>query len=86
MYQYFNFASNVPSSIDLEVKIIYYEGEKDIIGQYILFTRIYDEQKNNFDDERLAVKETIQICKDENVLSGYIEKYDHLNERSNGHA
>ena len=67
---------NGPSSIDLEVKIIYYEGEKDIISQYILFTRIYDEQKKIFDNERLAVKETIQICKNEDVLSSYIEKYE----------
>ena len=64
------------SSIDLSVKIIYYNGEKDILSQYILFTRIYDEQRKIFDDTRLAIKETIHICKDEDILGTYIEKYE----------
>ena len=68
------------------MKIIYYNGEKDILSQYILFTRIYDEQRKIFDDTRLAIKETIHICKDEDILSTYIEKYEHFNGKSNGHA
>ena len=64
------------SSIDLSVKIIYYEGEKDILSQYILFTRIYDEQRKLFYDARLAIKETIHICRDKDILSSYIEKYE----------
>ena len=58
------------------MKIIYYEGEKDILSQYILFTRIYDEQRKLFDDTILAIKETIHICRDKNILSSYIEKYE----------
>ena len=64
------------SSIDLSVKIIYYEGEKDILSQYILFTQIYDKQRKIYDDARLAIKETIHICRDEDILSSYIEKYE----------
>ena len=38
-------------SIDLNIEIIYYEGEKDILSQYILFTRIYDEQRKLFEQQ-----------------------------------
>ena len=41
-----------------------------------MFTRIYDEQRKIFDDTRLAIKETIHICKDEDILGTYIEKYE----------
>ena len=64
------------SSIDLNVKIIYYKGAKDILSQYILFTRIYDEQRKLFYDARLAIKKTIHICRDKDILSNYIEKYE----------
>ena len=64
------------SSIDLNVKIIYYKDAKDILSQYILFTRIYDEQRKLFYDARLAIKETIHICRDKDILSNYIEKYE----------
>lgn len=50
--------------------------KKDILSQYILFTRFYDEQRKIFDDKRLAIKETIQICKDEDILRNYIKKYE----------
>ena len=68
--------SKSSASIDLSVKIIYYKGEKDILSQYILFTRIYDEQRKLFYDARLAIKETIHICRDKDILSSYIEKYE----------
>ena len=41
-----------------------------------MFTRIYDEQRKLFDDTILAIKETIHICRDKNILSSYIEKYE----------
>ena len=41
-----------------------------------MFTRIYDEQRKLFYDARLAIKETIHICRDKDILSSYIEKYE----------
>ena len=41
-----------------------------------MFTRIYDEQRKLFYDARLAIKKTIHICRDKDILSNYIEKYE----------
>ena len=41
-----------------------------------MFTRIYDEQRKLFYDTRLAIKETIHICRDKDILNSYIEKYE----------
>ena len=32
-------------SIDAEVKVLYQENENDIIGQYIIFSKVYNEQR-----------------------------------------
>ena len=32
-------------SIDAEVKVLYVENENDIIGHYIIFTKVYNEQR-----------------------------------------
>lgn len=47
--------------------------ENDIIGQYILFCRIYNEQRRRYGNTKQAVTETIRICKDRNVLKEYLE-------------
>ena len=33
-------------AIDAEVKVLYKENEEDIIGQYIIFSKVYTEQRN----------------------------------------
>jgi len=60
-------------SIDAEVKVLYQENEKDIIGQYIIFSKVYNEQRNIYGNTKQAVTETIRICKDRNVLMEYLE-------------
>ena len=60
-------------SIDAEVKVLYQENEKDIIGQYIIFSKVYNEQRNIYGNTKQAVTETIRICKDRNVLREYLE-------------
>ena len=60
-------------SIDAEVKVLYQENEKDIIGQYIIFSKVYNEQRNIYGNTKQAVTETIRICKDRNVLKEYLE-------------
>lgn len=61
-------------SIDAEVKVLYQENEKDIIGQYIIFSEVYNEQRKSYGNTKLAVTETIRICKNRNVLKEYLEK------------
>lgn len=59
--------------VDAEVKVLYQENEKDIIGQYIIFCNVYNEQRKLYGNTKQAVTETIRICKDRNVLKEYLE-------------
>ena len=60
-------------SIDAEVKVLYQENENDIIGQYIIFSKVYNEQRKLYGATKKAILETIRICKDRNVLKEYLE-------------
>ena len=59
-------------AIEAEVKVLYQESE-DIIGQYIIFSKVYNEQRKKYGRTEDAIKETIRICKDRNVLKEYLE-------------
>lgn len=52
---------------------MYQENENDIIGQYIIFSKVYNEQRKKHGATKEAILETIQICKDRNVLKEYLE-------------
>jgi len=41
---------------------------KDIINQYIIFCKVFDEQRKLYGMTEQTVKETIRICKDRNIL------------------
>ncbi len=60
-------------AIDAEVKVLYQEDESNIIGEYIIFCKVYNEQRRKYGQTREAVMETIRICKDRNVLKEYLE-------------
>ena len=60
-------------SIDAEVKVLYQENENDIIGQYIIFSKVYNAQRKLYGATKKAILETIRICKDRNVLKEYLE-------------
>ena len=45
----------------------------DIIGEYVAFTKVYNEQCRIHGRTEEAVRETIRICKDKNVLKEYLE-------------
>ena len=68
-----DFFSGERIAIDAEVKVLYQENEKDIIGQYIIFSKVYNEQRRLYGNTKEAVTETIRICKDRNVLKEYLE-------------
>jgi len=52
---------------------LYKENEEDIIGQYIIFSKVYNEQRKMHGATKKAVLETIRICKNRNVLKEYLE-------------
>lgn len=62
------------TAVEVIVKMIYDGSEGDIINQYVTFTKILDAQVKLHGRNEKAVRETIRICKDKNVLREYLEK------------
>ncbi len=62
------------ADVDIEVKakVIYESGTEDIINQYIIFCKAFDEQRKLHGMTEQTVRETIRICKDRNVLKEYL--------------
>ena len=60
--------------IDIEVRatVIYESDTDDIINQYIIFCKVFDEQRKRYGMTVQTVKETIRICKDRNILKEYL--------------
>lgn len=52
--------------------MIYDGKDNDIISQYVAFTKVYDERVRLYGRTREAVINTINICKDRNVLKEYL--------------
>lgn len=67
------FPNNPNLALDVKVKMIYGDKEDDIIGQYVLFTKVYDEQQKIYGRTKKAIVETIRICKQRNILKEYLE-------------
>ena len=59
-------------AVDVKVKMIYDGKEGDIINQYVMFTKVCNEQMKIYGRSRKAVMEAIRICKDQNVLREYL--------------
>ena len=62
------------ADIDVEVKakVIYESETEDIINQYIIFCKVFDEQRKLHGMTEQTVRETIRICKDRNNLKQYL--------------
>ena len=59
--------------VDIEIKMIYDGKKGDVISQYVEFMRVFDEQVKIYGLVEKAVRETIRICRDRNVLKKYLE-------------
>ena len=66
------FFEGIASGIDVTVNMLYGE-TNDIIGEYVTFTKVYNEQCKLHGRTEQEVRETIRICKDKNVLKEYLE-------------
>ena len=62
------------ADIDIEIKAkVIYESDKDnIINEYIIFCKVFNEQIKKYGMTKQAVTETIRICKDRNILKQYL--------------
>ena len=62
--------------LEARVKMLYGDGNGDIISQYVTFTKIYQEQARLLGRRVEAVRETIRICKDKDVLKEYLSAHE----------
>jgi hypothetical protein len=60
-------------AVEVKAKVIYEQETDDIINQYIVFCKVFNDQRNKHGLTAETVKETIRICKDRNVLKEYLE-------------
>lgn len=72
------FFKNKKSAVEVKVKMLYgtvnpkqTDGE-DIIGQYVLFTKVFNEQLRIYGRTPEAIEETIRICMDQDILREYL--------------
>lgn len=60
-------------AVDVKVKVICERDSNDIINQYIIFCKVYNEQMKLYGRTRKTITETIRICKDRDVLKEYFQ-------------
>lgn len=74
-------------AIEVTVKMIYGDDawkesapedstKMSIISQYIIFTKVYNEQRKLYKRSRKTITETIRICKNWNILKEYLAKHE----------
>ncbi|EJP24536.1 hypothetical protein HMPREF1142_1799 [Peptostreptococcaceae bacterium AS15] len=65
--------NDIISDIDMKVRVLCTGSKNSILGQYILFTQIYTKQKKECKDIETAVKNTIEICMNDDILKEYLD-------------
>ena len=68
-----DFWGNPNAKINLVAKVIHAENQSDIMGQYIIFCHVFDEQRKIHGLTKPAIENTISICQDRGVLKNYLE-------------
>ena len=68
-----DFWNNPDAKLDLQVRVIHAENKSDVIGQYIIFCHVLDEQIRLYGRKQKAAEETIRICQNADVLKAYLE-------------
>ena len=66
------FFEGADTDVEVKAKVIYESDKDDIINQYIVFCKVFNEQTKQHGMTQKAVTETIHICKDKNVLKEYL--------------
>ena len=60
--------------VDMTVKVIHSPGNT-IIGQYIAFCKVFNEQVKLYGNKEKAIEETIRICLEKGILEEFILKH-----------
>jgi hypothetical protein len=67
------FFSGADIDIEVRAKVIYESDTHDIINQYIIFCKVFDEQRELYGLTEQAIRETVRICQDRDVLKEYLK-------------
>ncbi len=65
--------TEIESDVDVKVKVICVEDEKNILGQYITFCKILKEQVKLSENKQKAIRKTISLCMNKGILEGYLK-------------
>ena len=65
--------NDIVSDIDMKVRVLCTGSKESILREYILFTQIFSKQKKECKDIETAVKKTIEICMDDEILKEYLD-------------
>ena len=61
------------ASIDITARVIHDPNSNGILGEYISFCRILQEQRNLYGPTRKAIEETIRLCQEHGKLADYLK-------------
>lgn len=63
------------SPLELKLKVLTDPGKDTLYGQYIGFSRVYDEQRKLYSNKLDCIKETIRICLEEGYLIDFLGQH-----------
>lgn len=66
------FFNGADIDIEIKAKVIYESDKNNIINEYIIFCKVFNEQVKAYGMTKQAVTETIRICKNRNILKQYL--------------
>ena len=69
--------NNGGCDLNATVHVLHFnEGKTDIINQYIMFCRVFNDQLKKYGYSPKTIQETLRICKDKGILAEYIKKME----------
>lgn len=68
------FFPDVECAVDARARVIYEDESDSIVNQYIKFCMVFDGQRKLHGDTEKAIKETIRICCDDNLLRDFLTR------------
>ena len=62
--------------VDVKVKVLKQPGTETVSGQYIGFSKVYDEQRSIHSNKIECIRETLRICKEKGYLVDFLTEHE----------